>query len=71
MEMAMQGILEMLEENVRWWEQAAVTCEHAAVRLPEGEKEGWQLMGAVYRERAETHARLVEQVRQGNNSAHR
>jgi hypothetical protein len=71
MEIAMQGILEILDENVRWWEQAAVTCEHAAGRLPEGEKEGWQLMGAVYRERAEKHARLVEQVRQGNSSAHR
>jgi hypothetical protein len=71
MEIAMQGILEILDENVRWWEQAAVTCEHAAVRLPVGEKEGWQLMGAVYRERAEKHARLVEQVRQGNHSAHR
>ena len=71
MEIAMQGILEILDENVRWWEQAPVTCEHAAGRLPEGEKEGWQLMGAVYRERAEKHARLVEQVRQGNSSAHR
>src|ERR1700691_2781551 len=71
MEIAMQGILEILDENVRWWEQAAVTCEHAAGPLPEGEQEGSQLMGAVYRERAEKHARLVEQVRQGNNSAHR
>jgi hypothetical protein len=27
-------------------------------------------MGAVYRERAEKHNRLVEQFRGGNNSAH-
>ena len=67
---SMQGILEILEENVKWWEQAAVTCEHTAARLPEGEKEGWQLMGAVYRERAEKHTRLVEQMRGENNSAH-
>jgi hypothetical protein len=70
MDIAMQGILEILEENVKWWEQAAVTCEHTAARLPEGEKEGWQLMGAVYRERAEKHTRLVEQMRGENNSAH-
>jgi hypothetical protein len=69
MEIAMQGIFEILEENVRWWEQAAVTCEHTASRLPAGEKEGWQLMGAVYRERAEKHARLVEQLRQDGNGA--
>jgi hypothetical protein len=67
MDIGMQGILEILEENVRWWEQAAVTCEHTADRLPAGEKEGWQLMGAVYRERAEKHARLVEQFRRESN----
>lgn len=67
---SMQGILEILEENVNWWEQAAVTCEHTASRLPTGEKEGWQLMGAVYRERADKHTRLVEQLRRENNAAH-
>lgn len=69
MEMATQEVFEILEENVRWWEQAAVTCEHTAARLLEGEKEGWQLMGAVYRERAEKHARLVEQMRRDGNGA--
>jgi len=69
MDMAMREIFEILEENVRWWEHAAVTCEHAAARLLEGEKEGWQLMGAVYRERAEKHARLVEQMRRDGNGA--
>lgn len=69
MDGSMQGILEILDENVKWWEQAAVTCEHTATRLPAGEKEGWQLMGAVYRERAEKHTRLVEQLRGDNNGA--
>jgi hypothetical protein len=71
MDIAMQGILEILGENVKWWEQAAVTCEHTATRLPAGVKEGWELMGAVYRERAEKHSRLVEQLRRENSSAHR
>jgi len=70
MDSSIQEILELLAENVNWWEQAADTCEHTATRLPTGEKEGWQLMGAVYRERAEKHNRLVEQFRGGNNSAH-
>jgi hypothetical protein len=63
MDSSIQEILELLAENVKWWEQAADTCEHTATRLPTGEKEGWQLMGAVYRERAEKHSRLVEQLR--------
>jgi hypothetical protein len=66
MDTSMQSILEILEENVNWWEQAAISCEQAATRLPTGEKEGWQLMGAVYRERADKHARLVAQMRQAN-----
>src|ERR1700740_1706805 len=66
MDNSIQSILEILAENVSWWEQAAVTCEHTAAHLPTGEKEGWQLMGAVYRERAEKHARLVEQLSNGN-----
>jgi hypothetical protein len=70
MDESMQNILEILEENVNWWEQAAVTCEHTAAHLPSGEKEGWQLMGAVYRERAEKHSRLVAQLRRDNKAAH-
>ena len=67
---SLQDILEILEDNVKWWEQAAITCEQTAARLSTGEKEGWQLMGAVYRERADKHTRLVEQFRRENNAAH-
>jgi hypothetical protein len=70
MDASIQNILEILEENVNWWEQAAVTCEHTAARLATGEKESWQLMGAVYRERAQKHCRLVAQLRRENNPAH-
>ena len=70
MDTSTQDILEILEDNVKWWEQAAVTCEHTAARLLTGEKEGWQLMGAVYRERAEKHTRLIEQLRRETNAAH-
>jgi hypothetical protein len=70
MDSSIQDILDLLAENVQWWEQAADTCEHTATRLPTGEKEGWQLMGAVYRERAEKHSRLVEQLRRENIATH-
>jgi len=69
MDTSIQEILALLAENVKWWEQAAVTCEHTATRLPTGEKEGWQLMGAVYRERAEKHTRLAEQLGRENTAA--
>ena len=69
MDNSIQEILELLAENVKWWEQAALTCEHTATRLPTGDKEGWQLMGAVYRERAEKHTGLVEQLRRENRAA--
>jgi hypothetical protein len=70
MDHSSQEILELIAENVKWWEQAAVTCEHTATRLPTGDKEGWQLMGAVYRERAQKHSRLVEQLRRENIATH-
>jgi uncharacterized NAD(P)/FAD-binding protein YdhS len=66
---SMQDILEILEDNVKWWEQAAVTCEQTAARLSTGEKEGWQLMGAVYQERAVKHTRLIEQLRREKTAA--
>jgi hypothetical protein len=60
-----QGVLEILENNAKWWEQAAFTCESAAAHLSsDREKElVWQLFGAVYRERAGINARLIEQSR--------
>jgi hypothetical protein len=62
-----KGILEILEQNAKWWEQAALTCENTAARLPSGEKEEVLLMSAVFRERAGMHARLIEQLRGSEN----
>jgi len=64
-----KGILEILEQNAKWWEQAAVTCENTAARLPSGEKEEVLLMSAVYRERAGMHTHLIEQLRGKGNCA--
>lgn len=57
-----QDILEILEQNAKWWEHAARTCETTAVRDPAGSSEEWQLMGAVYRERAEKVAQFIAQL---------
>ena len=64
------GILDFLEQNANWWEQAAATCENVAAGLPSGSKEEALLVCAVYRERAGMHARLIEQLRGRRNGAH-
>jgi hypothetical protein len=61
-----EGILELLEENVTWWTDAAATCEDAALYLPCVEKQEELerlLLAAVYNERAKVHSRLAERLR--------
>jgi hypothetical protein len=57
-------VFELLEQNASWWEQAALTCEQIAASHGLGTKEEWQLMGAVYRERAQRHKQIIDQLRQ-------
>ena len=64
MDSSTEAVFELLEQNASWWEQAARTCEHIATNRGFGSKEEWQLMGAVYRERAQKHAQMLEQLRQ-------
>jgi hypothetical protein len=63
MDAANGDLFELLQQNVNWWEQAAVTCENSAAHLPPGAKEELQLMGAVYRERAQKFSKLIEGLR--------
>ena len=64
-------VFELLEQNASWWEQAALTCEQIAANHGLGAKEEWQLMGAVYGERAQRHMQIIDQLRQRGMSAHR
>ena len=64
MDSSTEAVFELLEQNASWWEQAALTCEHIATNRGFGSKEEWQLMGAVYRERAQKHAQMMEQLRE-------
>jgi len=63
-------ILEILDQNAKWWEQAAVTCERTAAQYSNGQKEEWELMAAVYQERAQKVARFIEELRGKGNGAH-
>ncbi len=60
-----EDIFEMLERDTKTWQQAALDCERAAAYFPSGEKEDreWRLLSAVYRERADVNARLIERLR--------
>ena len=63
MDSSTDPVFELLEQNASWWEQAALTCEHIAANHGLGTREEWQLMGAVYRERAQKHAQILDQLR--------
>ena len=58
-----ETVLDLLEQNAKWWEQAALACEHIAAGNGSGRKEEWQLMGAIYRERAQKHVQFIQQMR--------
>jgi hypothetical protein len=63
-------LFELLQQNAKWWEQAAVTCEGSAAQLPSGAKEELQLLGAVYRERAQKFSKLIEGLGKNGVTAH-
>ena len=71
MDSSTDPVFELLEQNASWWEQAALTCEHIAANHGLGTREEWQLMGAVYRERAQKHAQILDQLRRNGINAQR
>jgi hypothetical protein len=63
-----ESILEVFEQNARWWQKAADHCESLGTQLPDpNKKEEFMFMSAVYQERADLHAHLVEQLRGGED----
>ena len=63
MDSSTDSVFELIEQNASWWEQAALTCEQIAANHGLGTKEEWQLMGAVYRERAQKHTQILDELR--------
>ncbi|MGB9242405.1 MAG: hypothetical protein WCC03_03555 [Candidatus Acidiferrales bacterium] len=68
MDSSTDSVFELIEQNASWWEQAARTCEQIAANHGLGTKEEWQLMGAVYRERAQKHTQILDELRRNGMS---
>ncbi|HWO33422.1 MAG TPA: hypothetical protein VNO32_31880 [Candidatus Acidoferrum sp.] len=56
--------LSLVEAEASWLHAAALYFEQHASKLIEDEKAEWQLLAAVYRERAQASQIAVEKVRQ-------
>jgi hypothetical protein len=56
--------LSLAEGDAKWMEDAARYFEDYASQLIDGEKPKWELLGAVYRERAQVSQSAVGKVRQ-------
>lgn len=71
MDSSTDPVFSLIEQNASWWEQAALTCDQIAANHGLGTKEEWQLMGAVYRERAQMHKQVLDQLLQKGIKLHR
>jgi hypothetical protein len=63
MEDMLQEVLTFVEGDARWWDEAAQHVEDLASGLPEAERVKWDLLAAVYQERARAHTELVGSLR--------
>jgi hypothetical protein len=63
LEELLKEILSFVEGDARWWDEAAQHVEELASGVPPAEKAKWQLLAAVYRERAKAHTELVGGIR--------
>ncbi|HWO32653.1 MAG TPA: hypothetical protein VNO32_27975 [Candidatus Acidoferrum sp.] len=63
MDQLLNEVLSFVEGDVRWWDEAAQRVEELASGLPEAERAKWDLLAAVYRERAQAHTELAGSVR--------
>jgi hypothetical protein len=56
-------VLSFVEGDIRWWDEAAQHVEELTSGLPEAERRKWQVLVAVYRERAQAHTELYSRER--------
>jgi hypothetical protein len=56
-------LLSFIEGDAKWWEDTARQCSELASKLQPDEKAEWDLLCAVYGERAQAHRELVKSVR--------
>ncbi len=63
MEDLLKELLSLVEGDARWWDEAAQHVEELASGLRETERPKWDLLVAVYHERAKAHTEVVASVR--------
>jgi hypothetical protein len=63
MDQLLNEVLSFVEGDVRWWDEAAQHVEELTSGLSEAERTKWQLLVAVYHERARAHTELVGSIR--------
>jgi len=68
LEEPLKEVLSFVEGDARWWDEAAQHVEELARGLPEAKRAKWQLLVAVYQERAKAHTELVARVRKSSDS---
>jgi hypothetical protein len=57
-------VISLAEGDAKWLDEAARNFERFATKLKEEEKAEWDLLAAVYRERAQAIQDTAEKVRQ-------
>jgi hypothetical protein len=65
MQQPLKEILSLAESNATWLEDAAQHFEEFAAQLHDVEKAQWELLAAVYREKAQAIQSEAEKVREG------
>jgi hypothetical protein len=63
MDKLLKDVLSLAESNATWIETPAEHFEHLAVQFREEEKAQWQLLAAVYREKAQAIQSEADKVR--------
>jgi hypothetical protein len=64
-------LLAFVESNAKWWDDVAQQCERVSKKLRPEEAAQYDLLCAVYRERAQLHRGLVAKYRQRSAGAGR
>jgi uncharacterized NAD(P)/FAD-binding protein YdhS len=62
METLLREVVSFVQDNAKWWDDAAQHFDDIARNLSDQEKPKWQLVAACYQERAQLHRDLVARV---------
>jgi hypothetical protein len=66
----LKEVVSFIEGDATWWDDAAQQCQSLGKNLSEEDQSKWQLLCAVYCERAQAHRELVKSIRMRQRSAY-